>query len=467
MFKVKEGILLGGKTITGSGASEVLTVADVGSMAFQNDTLSITSLDTSSLLLIDNVTNYRLSLRSDSGLTGPQDLTFNTNSGSRTLSLASNLSTTGQNITLTGSVGARTISTASNITVSGATTNGRTVTIATGDADRILTLTGNGTISGGTNSGDQNMWSVISDGTTTASPGSLTDTFKFRGQSGVTVAVASNDVTHGDNVLISLSAVPNAALANSAVTFNGTTVSLGGSATITANTTNALTIGNGLSGTSFNGNSAVTIAVSAAENSTASTYYPIFATTQGVAVALGTRSTFTYNPSTGNMTIGGGVYTSNTSADVFSQNATTVTLGYAATTLGLGATTGTTTIRNAAVISGAATFSSSYLEKKVALAANNIDLSLGNYFSKTISGATTLTVSNYPAANTAVSFILELTNGASATTTWWTGSGGGATIKWANGVTPTLTAAGIDILAFYTHDGGVTWRGNFIAKDSK
>ena len=42
---------------------------------------------------------------------------------------------------------------------------------------------------------------------------------------------------------------------------NGTAVSLGGSATVTANTTNALTIGTGLSGTSFNGGSAVTIAI--------------------------------------------------------------------------------------------------------------------------------------------------------------------------------------------------------------
>ena len=53
----------------------------------------------------------------------------------------------------------------------------------------------------------------------------------------------------------------NAQLANSSVTVNGTAISLGSSGTITANTTNALTIGTGLSGTSFNGSSAVTIAI--------------------------------------------------------------------------------------------------------------------------------------------------------------------------------------------------------------
>jgi hypothetical protein len=55
--------------------------------------------------------------------------------------------------------------------------------------------------------------------------------------------------------------IANAKLANSSITVNGSAISLGGSATITANTTNALTIGTGLSGTSFNGSSGVTIAI--------------------------------------------------------------------------------------------------------------------------------------------------------------------------------------------------------------
>jgi len=58
-----------------------------------------------------------------------------------------------------------------------------------------------------------------------------------------------------------LTSIPNGALTNSSVTFNGVAVALGASGTITANTTNALTIGTGLSGTSFNGSSAVTIAL--------------------------------------------------------------------------------------------------------------------------------------------------------------------------------------------------------------
>lgn len=55
--------------------------------------------------------------------------------------------------------------------------------------------------------------------------------------------------------------VTNAQLANSAITINSSSVSLGGSVTVTATATNALTIGTGLSGTSYNGSSAVTIAI--------------------------------------------------------------------------------------------------------------------------------------------------------------------------------------------------------------
>jgi hypothetical protein len=72
-----------------------------------------------------------------------------------------------------------------------------------------------------------------------------------------------------------------------------------------------------------------------------------------------------------------------------------------------------------------------------------------------------LTVSNVPASGTAISFILDLTNGGSATITWWTG------VKWASGTAPTLTSAGRDLLGFFTHDGGTTWNGLVLAKDVK
>ena len=98
-------------------------------------------------------------------------------------------------------------------------------------------------------------------------------------------------------------------------------------------------------------------------------------------------------------------------------------------------------------------------ETRTAMGANAIDLATGNFFSKTISGATTFTVSNVPATGTAATFILDLTNGGSAAITWFAG------VKWAGGTAPTLTAAGRDVLGFFTHDGGTTWTGLLMGKD--
>ena len=66
---------------------------------------------------------------------------------------------------------------------------------------------------------------------------------------------------NGTGIMTASTTIPNAGLANSAITINGSSVSLGGSITVTATATNALTIGTGLTGTSYNGSAAVTIAI--------------------------------------------------------------------------------------------------------------------------------------------------------------------------------------------------------------
>jgi hypothetical protein len=66
---------------------------------------------------------------------------------------------------------------------------------------------------------------------------------------------------NGTGVMTASTTIPNAGLANSSVIYNGVTVALGASGTITATATNALTIGTGLTGTSYNGSTAVTIAI--------------------------------------------------------------------------------------------------------------------------------------------------------------------------------------------------------------
>lgn len=96
-------------------------------------------------------------------------------------------------------------------------------------------------------------------------------------------------------------------------------------------------------------------------------------------------------------------------------------------------------------------FDAAVREKAVTVGASDIDLALGAVYSKTISGATTFTLSNVPATGTVPVFILRLTNGGSATVTWWSG------IKWPGGTPPTLTASGLDAFGFYTVDGGTSW----------
>jgi hypothetical protein len=109
--------------------------------------------------------------------------------------------------------------------------------------------------------------------------------------------------------------------------------------------------------------------------------------------------------------------------------------------------------------SQAVTFAAGTIETKVAVAASDIDLSAGNYFTKTISGATTFTVSNAAASGSVSAFVLELTNGGSQTVNYFSG------VTWAGGTAPTLTASGVDVLAFFTSDGATTWRGFVLGLD--
>lgn len=87
-----------------------------------------------------------------------------------------------------------------------------------------------------------------------------------------------------------------------------------------------------------------------------------------------------------------------------------------------------------------------------------IDLNVGNYFTKTISGSNSLLVSNAPASGTVGCFILVINSAGTATITWWSG------IKWAGGTAPTLTTGGRDVFGFFTYDGGTSWDGFVLGK---
>ena len=90
-----------------------------------------------------------------------------------------------------------------------------------------------------------------------------------------------------------------------------------------------------------------------------------------------------------------------------------------------------------------------------AMGANAVDCSAGNYFTKTITGATTFTFDNVP-TGVAYTFTMEVTlNGSNAIT--WPGS-----VKWPADTAPTITDGKTQLFVFLTDDGGTRWRGSSV-----
>lgn len=123
-------------------------------------------------------------------------------------------------------------------------------------------------------SGGVTSFSAGSTGFTPNTPtnGAITLSGTLNASSGGTGATSLTGYVYGNGtgVMTASTTVPttalsgtitNAQLAYSSITINGNTVSLGASTTVTASTTSTLTIGTGLSGSSFNGSSPVTIAL--------------------------------------------------------------------------------------------------------------------------------------------------------------------------------------------------------------
>lgn len=98
-----------------------------------------------------------------------------------------------------------------------------------------------------------------------------------------------------------------------------------------------------------------------------------------------------------------------------------------------------------------------YEQAAEAVAALDIDMSTGNYFTKSLSSSSTITFSNPPASGTVGSFTLQLTLTGVGTTITWPG-----TVYWngdAGQTAPTLTDARTHLFMFTTSDGGTTYRG--------
>lgn len=220
------------------------------------------------------------------GILNPASGGTGINNGAYTTTLGGNIST----------AGAFTTSGANSLTLT--TTGSTNVTLPTSGI--LATLAGSETLTNKTISGSNNTLSNIGNSSltnssvtyngvnvalgasgtiTAANPNALTISTglsgtSYDGSTPVTIAIDSTVATlTGTQTLTNktmsgslntFSNIANSSLTNSSVTFNGVTVALGASGTITATTTAALTAGTGLqfnSGTTFDGSTAKTLGI--------------------------------------------------------------------------------------------------------------------------------------------------------------------------------------------------------------
>ena len=168
-----------------------------------------------------------------SGGTGANTLTGYVYGNGTSLMTAS---TTIPSTAITG-LGTMSTQNANAVAITGGSINDTTIGASTASTGAFTTLTSSST--------------TTLNGTTIPASKTLVDTDSAQTLTNKTISGASN----------TLSNIGNSSLTNSAITINGSSVSLGGSVTVTATASNALTIGTGLSGTSYNGSAAVTIAI--------------------------------------------------------------------------------------------------------------------------------------------------------------------------------------------------------------
>jgi hypothetical protein len=103
------------------------------------------------------------------------------------------------------------------------------------------------------------------------------------------------------------------------------------------------------------------------------------------------------------------------------------------------------------------TYRETYSDLGTGSATFSIDLSTANNFKRIVNSNGTVTITNPPSGK-AFGFTLALTNGGGYTITW-------TNVKWAGGLTPTLTSSGTDIIVIYTYDGGSTYYGFLAGKN--
>ena len=202
---------------------------------------------------------------------------------------------------------------------------------------------------------------------------------------------------------------------------------------------NGVSVTGVLTATSFSGS----VAGTASSSTVATNSYGLVGSPNiSVGTVSGTTGTFS-----GNVSVGGTLtYDDVTNID---------SVGLITARSGINVLAGVSTFAAQIEANGGTKITGSQTSNISAMGANAVDCSAGNYFTKTITGATTFTFTNVP-TGVAYTFTMEVTLNGSNAITW------PASVKWPADTPPAITDGKTQLFVFLTDDGGTRWRGSSV-----
>ena len=202
---------------------------------------------------------------------------------------------------------------------------------------------------------------------------------------------------------------------------------------------NGVSVTGVLTATSFSGS----VAGTASSATVATNSYGLVGSPNiSVGTVSGTTGTFS-----GNVSVGGTLtYDDVTNID---------SVGLITARSGINVLAGVSTFAAQIEANGGTKITGSQTSNISAMGANAVDCSAGNYFTKTITGATTFTFTNVP-TGVAYTFTMEVTLNGSNAITW------PATVKWPADTPPAITDGKTQLFVFLTDDAGTRWRGSSV-----